>query len=1153
MRLRRLKLDHYGNFAALDLPLDPAPGVINLIEAPNGAGKSVLRQAFHDLLFGIDSKTTPFPLPRFIGERPELRADAVLDDGESVQFGTRHKEGFKLHGGSQGATVQLQGALKRVSPKQLENLFALDTARLRAGGRELASGGDTLGLALLAGTGELTFAKSLRLRLAEQRSAIWEAGKTSKPLHKANRAILDARKTLREAVRQPKQRQAEQEVLEGQRAALADARATHAQASETARRLARIDRTRGALADLTAARQWLATNADAPSLPPDLAGRLSAAVADAKQAAALLGAAERQAGERRSTLASLPRDPAAIAAEARLGRLAERLGEVEKATSDSRTLAGQRDQVDAAIATILRELGCQPDADPASLLPTAAALATARDLITQHAASRADLDGSEARLREAQGAVAQLAAETAVEPPNDNHAALAALLLEIRADGEPARRLADAARTLRLAQAAAGVALAAVPGWSGDAAALAALAPPADARVDRLATAVVAAEAAAAKARSERDRLARDRAGWQRDLAALQHAALPDVAAIARARTARDAGWQLIYRRAFTAEPDPAGEAAYAAGEALPFRFERHLREADSLADRRLLELAQVNEAERLGRLLAAAEPEWAALTASAEAAQGQAAAARADWAQLCRDSGAAEGSTAGELHSFLAARMEAVRTAASVAAARGEMDAIQAGHAAWAARLRPLLGAAEEALPALLALADAQLAAAAQAEGHRVLQRTRRADAQTRLQRETADLAAASDAMAEWQRAWSITLAELRRPPAETPAATQAVLRSLDALRLQMQQRQGLAQRLDDMRADGDHFAADVAQLAAELAMPPADSVFATARSLIARRDRARQQEAAWQEADKACAASTQQLREESDRARRAQDTLAAIVAACSAADAEDAALRLGRSGERARHEATRDHAETVLRDHGDGLAHAALHEEAAAVPPEQMGAAREAAQAAMQAALARSEAAAVKVSQVEQQLDRAALSEDAIVAASAQTAAAASQSRLLEDYLLLSVASEMLGRALANVEQSAGSTGLQRISDAFARLTCGAYSIVGAEIKGQTVLQAVEARFPREWKDIAQLSEGTRDQLYLALRFVALEDFVAAGSKLPFIADDILQTFDDARARAALAALVELSQHVQVIVLTHHPHVVALAEGLPVSVQRL
>ena len=1152
MRLRRLKLDHYGNFAALDLPLDPAPGVINLIEAPNGAGKSVLRQAFHDLLFGIDAKT-PFLFPRFAGERPELTADAVLDDGEDVRFGTRQKEGFKLHGGSQGATVQLLGALKRVTPKQLENLFALDTAHLRAGGRELASGGDTLGLALLAGTGELTFAKSLRLRLAERRSAIWEAGKTSRPLHRANRALMDARSTLRDAVRQPKQRQAELAMLEAHRAELAGARATHAQASETARRLARIDRTRGALADLAAAREWLTAHSDAPLLPPELADRLAAAVAEANLAAATLGAAERQAAERHATAASLPRDPAAIAAEARLAGLAERLGEIEKSTGDSRRVSGQRDQLDAAVAATVRELGCPPDVDPASLLPAAATVGATRDLITQHAAVRAKLESSDERSQAAREAAAQLAAEALEEPPTTAVAALAPLLAAIRADGDPAHRLADAARTLRLAEAAAAVALAAVPGWCGDAAALAGLAPPADAAIERLAQAAAAAETAAATARSTRDRLSQDRAAWRGELEALQHAALPDVAAIARARAARDAGWQLIYQRAFTSAPDGAGEAAYAAGEPLPLRFERHLREADSLADRRLLELTQVTEAERLTRRLAAAEPEWDRVDATVTVAEAHAAAAQTAWAELCRASGAAPDGTVGELRSFLAARMEAVRTAAALAAVRAEHGALAAAQAAWAARLRPMLGAAEAELPGLLALAETQLAAAARAEGDRILQRTRRAEAQTRLQREAASQAAAVEAMAAWQRRWFALLTELGRPPEETPAATQAVLQSLETLRSHSQERRGLVQRLDDMRADGQLFAADVAALAAELELPPGEGVFAAARALIARRDRARQREAAWQEADKACLAAAQQLGDEAARARTAQDMLAALIAACGAADAEDAAHRLARSGERARHEAMRSHADAMLRDHGDGLPHEALRDDATAVPPEHMAAAREAAQAAMQEALARSETAAVTVNQVEQQLASAALSEEAIVAAGAQTAAAATQSRLLEDYLLLSVASDMLARALAEVEQSAGSTGLQRISDAFASLTCGAYSIVGAEVKGQTVLQAVEASFPREWKDIAQLSEGTRDQLYLALRFVAIKDFVAAGSKLPFIADDILQTFDDVRARATLAALAELSQQVQVIVLTHHPHVVTLAEGLPVRVLRL
>jgi uncharacterized protein YhaN len=61
------------------------------------------------------------------------------------------------------------------------------------------------------------------------------------------------------------------------------------------------------------------------------------------------------------------------------------------------------------------------------------------------------------------------------------------------------------------------------------------------------------------------------------------------------------------------------------------------------------------------------------------------------------------------------------------------------------------------------------------------------------------------------------------------------------------------------------------------------------------------------------------------------------------------------------------------------------------------------------------------------------------------------------------------------------------------------------------------------------------------------ALESYVRGSPALPFVADDVLQTFDDARAEAALRVLLDLSQHVQVIVLTHHPHVHALTHRLP------
>ncbi|HRQ81073.1 MAG TPA: hypothetical protein PKZ97_08135, partial [Azospirillaceae bacterium] len=77
-----------------------------------------------------------------------------------------------------------------------------------------------------------------------------------------------------------------------------------------------------------------------------------------------------------------------------------------------------------------------------------------------------------------------------------------------------------------------------------------------------------------------------------------------------------------------------------------------------------------------------------------------------------------------------------------------------------------------------------------------------------------------------------------------------------------------------------------------------------------------------------------------------------------------------------------------------------------------------------------------------------------------------------------------------------------------------------------------------------VSGLSEGTGDQLFLALRLAALEQRVEVGRPLPFIADDVFQTFDDDRTAACLALLAELGRRAQIIVFTHHRHVVRAAE---------
>ncbi len=228
---------------------------------------------------------------------------------------------------------------------------------------------------------------------------------------------------------------------------------------------------------------------------------------------------------------------------------------------------------------------------------------------------------------------------------------------------------------------------------------------------------------------------------------------------------------------------------------------------------------------------------------------------------------------------------------------------------------------------------------------------------------------------------------------------------------------------------------------------------------------------------------------------------------------------------------------------EHGDGLAVDALVAEAAAVPVEGMAARRQAAEVAAASAQTRAEAASVASNAARATLDEAAASTEALEARADQEAAAAEFDRLLENQIVLHLAAEMLVEATHEVEDGMGGSALERTSLAFSAVTGGDYALESHDGPAGEQLYAVERAFPRERKALTDLSEGTRDQLYLALRMEALGGHCKSAMAMPFIADDILQTFDDARAEAALRALCDLSEELQVVVMTHHPHLTSVA----------
>ncbi len=158
----------------------------------------------------------------------------------------------------------------------------------------------------------------------------------------------------------------------------------------------------------------------------------------------------------------------------------------------------------------------------------------------------------------------------------------------------------------------------------------------------------------------------------------------------------------------------------------------------------------------------------------------------------------------------------------------------------------------------------------------------------------------------------------------------------------------------------------------------------------------------------------------------------------------------------------------------------------------------------------------------------------------ATAEAAAAAAA----RDWLVRSLAAKMLGGVIERHRAAGAGAMLARAGALFARLTGGAFAGLATDFDADGQPQLVARRPGGSSPGVDALSEGTRDQLFLALRLAALEEHAGRAAALPFVGDDLFQSFDDSRAEAGLAVLAEVGRAFQVILFTHHEAIVAQAQ---------
>lgn len=130
----------------------------------------------------------------------------------------------------------------------------------------------------------------------------------------------------------------------------------------------------------------------------------------------------------------------------------------------------------------------------------------------------------------------------------------------------------------------------------------------------------------------------------------------------------------------------------------------------------------------------------------------------------------------------------------------------------------------------------------------------------------------------------------------------------------------------------------------------------------------------------------------------------------------------------------------------------------------------------------------------------------------------------------------------ALKRLAEERRSTMLDDVRDAFVAITAPAWTSVDAWTHDQGE-RLVGTTADGEVVHVEKMSNGTKGQLYFALRLAGYRSFVREAGPLPMILDDIMETFDNTRASEALKLCGELGQEGQAIMFTHHEHLVDLA----------
>lgn len=1165
MRLLKLRLPAFGHFTDLEVNFEHPRYGFHLVYGANEAGKSTTLRAVQGLLYGIPQ----FSPDTFLHAGSDLRIGGEVETldprGQLLRLDFWRRKGRKntlLRASSNPAEegevlseLALEPFLGSADPALFSAMFGLDHEGLRDGAEKLLRGEGKVGESLFGaslGTGSV---RSVLTEFREQAELLFTAkGRSAKRI---NQGLLEVR-TLRQKVGQAAtsasdylaQASAQAELSQ----VLARGKAQRATLRAQKNALERQLRSLALLARRAALLDQLTGLGPLTELPNDMRERRLEAVAQREKS-------QKEADFERVEIARLEQvlqnlhvaEALVDLDENHLLELGHRLGQYRKARLDLPKRQGELRQLEDDARQLLTALGHSPDLSSVEVLRLSKSEELKlRRLNDQRARFDATLSERAGKLKEAQSQLVWRKKELQSAPQARSTRALSQSLnrvrqrLELSQRAEAARATAEALET-QLAQG-----FLALEPLCPSLRHLVELPVPSVEAIRAFAHQFETLELALAEIKTRRASLKEREINVKQQREELSAGGeVPSLSGLQTLRAARDQLSESLGAALGPPTP-PRAQGSTEGGPIAALELWQQLQDltaqSDEYADKLRAEAARVAKLSVLQAEENALKAKLGLLLGEEAELHGAQAAAEAAWRSLWQ--GRLEPLLPRTMLRWLNDREVLVqgyaRQAQAKRDARADEGALAAALSELSAELEALGESArllwESPLQVVERTEELLRLVSDQDQKRQELEQQVR-HGETQLQQLSSALEEAKEAQRDWRAEWQRALKRLGLERDAGPDEVNAMLDGLSDLFHRLEQAQGVRRRIAGMERDGEQLSGDVLTLA-RTALPEVAELPVEAAA-----------EALLREHKRAAAAAAERSRLQAERAERTATVERCELVARRAAVTLDELLRLGKVNTEAELEQLEQkldeqrrlrsqvrELEDEILSLGEGLSLQQLADEASETTSDQNRERIAEIEPELDQLDRQIESWVEQKASADEALKR--LGEGAMEAAEELASKTAALQADVRRYVRLRLASEVLEQEVERYRKAHQGPVLERARVLFPRLTLGRYSglSVGFDKKDEPVLQCV--RESGAVVPIEGLSDGTRDQLYLALRLATLLHYLEQNPALPLVLDDILIHFDDERAAAALEVLGEVADRTQILFFTHHLRLVELAQ---------